>query len=324
MWNACVTHTMIPLFQLHHKLRPTSRRLQDMPETLQNPCSVTVDTVVYMTGNRYFPYRDSVIHRYDPQTQQWTPLPEYRYWGFTMTEVNHQLVLVGGQDKLTRDNLPKAIASNAVAMYSPSQRSWEHPYPSMNTPRYYPAVATYKQHLVVAGGCDGDGRDKCTLAAVEILNTSTSHGKWLSATSMSLPVSCSQMSSAIINDTLYLLGGTLNKQVFSVSLPALTQTDNPPTQWCTLPDAPLECSTAIAVHGSLLAVGGKSLGCQHSSVIHVYDQEENVWTKFGDLATARSSCTCCLLPGGKILIAGGEDRNGQWTTQMEMLLCGTN
>ena len=317
-----MTHTVIPLFQLcsPSKLRLTCRRLQDMPEKLQNPCSVTVDTVVYVTGNRYFPYRDSDIHRYDPQTQQWTTLPEYQYWAFTMAEVNHQLVLVGGQDKLAQDkftfNKPKAIASNAVAMYSPSQRRWEHPYPSMNTPRYYPAVATYKQHLVVAGGCDGDGRDRCALAAVEILNTSTSHGHWLSITSMSLPVSCSQMSSAIVHDTLYLLGGSLAMQVLSVSLPALTQTDKSPAQWRTLPDVPLQCSTAIAVHGSLLAVGGTH-GGRRSSAIHVYDQEKNAWTKFGELTTARSSCACCLLPSGEILIAGGEDRNGL-TKRMEM------
>ena len=169
MGNACVTHTVIPLFQLHQPSKPTltSRRLQDMLETLQNPCSVTVDTVVYVTGNRYFTYRDSDIYRYDPQTQQWSELPEYQYWAFTMTAIDNKLVLVGGQDKPTRDKFtfskPKAIASNAVAMYSPSQRSWEHPYPPMNTPRYYPAVATYKQHLVVAGGCDGDGRDRCAL-----------------------------------------------------------------------------------------------------------------------------------------------------------------
>ena len=283
-----------------------------MPIALCNPYSVTVDTFVYMTHSGY---DNSVIHKYDSQTQQWSKLPEYLYWGFTMTELNNQLVLVGGQDKPTRDkytlNAPRT--RDAVAVYSTSQRSWEQPYPPMNTPRQQPAVSTYHHHLVVAGGWDGGD-----LATVEILNTSVSHSQWLSITTMSLPMNCSQMSSAIVHDMLYLLGGTLWKQVLSVSLPALTQTDKPPTQWRTLPDAPLEYCTAIAVHGSLLAVGGKSLGCQHSSAIHVYDQEKNVWTKFGDLPTARSSCACCLLPSGEILVAGGQDHNGQWTTRMDM------
>ena len=274
-----------------------------MLEKLENPTSVTVDTVVYMTRG----YHD--IHRYDPQTRQWTKLPEYLYWAFTMTEVNHQLTLVGGHVRSTRPTK----ATDAVAVYSTlASQGWTRPYPPMNTPRAWPAVSTYHQHLVVAGGWDGSD-----LATVEILDTSTSHGQWLSITSMSLPVSCSQMLSAIIHDTLYLLGGSLGKQVLSMSLPALTHTDKPPAQWCTLPDSPLESSAAITVHGSLLAVGGRHSFRQQSSAIHVYDQKKNMWTKVGDLPTARSSCACCLLPSGEILIAGGQDHNGS-TKRMDM------
>ena len=135
---------------------------------------------------------------------------------------------------------------------------------------------------------------------------------------MSLPVSCIDLLSATVNDTLYLLGGTLGKQVLSVSLLALTQTDKPPTQWRILPDTPLEYFTPIAVHGSLLAVGG-SHDEQSSSAIHVYDQEKNTWNKVGDLPTEREGCACCLLPNGEILVAGGGDQNGQCTERMDIV-----
>ena len=171
------------------------------------------------------------------------------------------------------------------------------------------------QHLVMAGGCDACGAD---LTTVEILDTSVSHSQWLSATP--LPVRCSEISTAIIHCTLYLLGGSLGKQVLSVSLPALTQTDKPPAQWRTLPDAPLERSTAITVRGSLLAVGG-SHGQQRSSAIHVYKQENNTWNKVGDLPTERQDCVCCLLPSGEILVAGGCDRNGNWASRMDVASC---
>ena len=121
-------------------------------------------------------------------------------------------------------------ARDAVAVYSTSQKSWEHPYPPMNTPRFFPAVATYHQRLVVAGGSDGD-----YLATVEILDTLTSHSQWLSIISMSLPMRCSSMLSAIVHDTLYLLGGALHKQVLSVSPSALIQTDKSPKQWAHSP-----------------------------------------------------------------------------------------
>ena len=271
-----------------------------MPGVMWCPQSVTVDTVVYIAERGY----SGVILRYDPHTNNFTEL-QYQCCWFTITELTHQLVVVGGYDMSTHK------ITNKVSVWSPSQRSWTQPYPAMNTPRWYPAVSTYHQRLVVAGGSDGGD-----LVSVEILNTSVSHCQWLSATG--LPVSCRLMSAAITHGTLYLLGGTLGKQVLSVSLSALIQTDKPPAVWRTLPDAPLEGSTAIAVHGSLLAVGG-SHGRQRSSAIHVYDQEKNTWNKVGDLPTEREDCACCLLPSGEFLVTGGRDRNG-WISRMDAQL----
>ena len=277
-----------------------------MPRVMWVPQSVTVDTVVYIAERH-----SGVILRYDPHTNELTELPQYRYRCFTITELTHQLVVVGGYGwdvstlKLVGGcDLSTHKTIKTVSVYDPSQRSWKQPYPPMNTPREYPAVSTYHQRLVVAGGSDG----LTDLAAVEILDTSVHHCQWLSATP--LPVRCHRMSAAITHGTLYLLGGMLGKQVLSVSLSALTQTDKPPAQWRTLPDTPLERSTAITVYGSLLAVGG-SHGGQSSSAIHVYDQEKNTWNKVGDLPTERQDCACCLLPSGEILVAGGEDRNGR-------------
>ena len=264
-----------------------------MPEVMLRPQSVTVDTVVYIAERGWF--SASVILRYDLHSQQWMEPLQYQYFACGMTTVSSQLVMVGGRDVST------VKTTNRVAVYSPSQRRWSQPYPPLKTPRWLPAVSTYHQRLVVAGGCDASNP---ALASVEILDISVSHCQWLSATG--LPVSCCLMSAAITDSVLYLLGGSLGKKVLSVSLSALTETDKPPAQWCTLPDAPLEHSTAIAVHGSLLAVGG-SHGGQRSSAIHVYDQEKNKWNKVDDLPTERQDCACCLLPSGEILVAGGDD-----------------
>ena len=279
------------LFQSELKLK--WERLADMPETMMCPRSVIVDRAVYVTAG----YGSHDIHKYDPETRQWTTLPRYRYSDFSMTGVDNQLTCVGGGDESTKK------LSNAIAVYSTSQRRWKQPYPPMNTPRRYPAVCTYHHHLVVAGGRDGSD----DLDTVEVLNTSTH--QWFSTTP--LPETGSRMSYTIIRDTLYLLGGKLGKKVLSMSLPALTQTDKPPAQWRTLPDTPLKYFTAVAVRGSLLAVGGRSGEKQRSSAIHMYDEEKKTWTKVGDLPTEREDCTCCLLPSEKIFVAGGEDKGGQ-------------
>ena len=274
-----------------------------MPGVMVLPQSVTVDTVVYI-AERYSASVSRVILRYDLHSQQWMEPLQYQYCDCGMTTVSSQLVMVGGKDVFT------GKTTNRVAVYSPSQRSWSQPYPPLKTPRRLPAVSTYHQRLVVAGGRDASYTD---LASVEVLDISVRHCQWLSATG--LPVSCYRMSAAITHGTLYLLGGSLGKKVLSVSLSALTQNEKPTAQWCTLPDTPLENSTAIAVHGSLLAVGG-SHGRQRSSAIHVYDQEKNKWNKMDDLPTEREYCACCLLPSGEILIAGGYD--GNWTKQMDV------
>jgi len=134
--------------------------------------SVTVDTAVYIADRG----GGGVILRYDLHTNKFTQL-HYQYGYFTMTELTHQLVMVGGIDMSTYKT------SNTVSVWSTSQRRWTHPYPPLNTPCAYPAVSTYHQHLVVAGGSYGR-----YLATVEILDTSISHCQWLSATG--LPVSC--------------------------------------------------------------------------------------------------------------------------------------
>ena len=270
-----------------------------MPKAMCSPQAVTVEGILYINDIGGLCH-GCYIHRYDLQTQKWLELLQYQYRQFTMTAVSSQLTLVGGRDVSTGKSI------NTVAVYSTSQRSWKQSYPPMNTPRYLPAVSTYRQHLVIAGGRDHPyGTD---LALVEILDTSSPHSQWVSVTP--LPVSCRQMSAAIIQDTLYLLGGTLGNKVLSLSLLNLTQTAEPPTQWCTLSDTPLEHSTAIAAHGSLLVVGG-SHGGQRKSAIHMYDQEKNAWNKVGDLCTERESCACCLLPSGEILVAGGGGSTSQ-------------
>ena len=265
-----------------------------MPRTMWYPQSVTIEGILYVYDRRGG-YSSTDILRYDLNSEQWCEPVHYQYYNCGMTTVSSQLVMVGGVDLST----PPRKATNTLGVYAPSEKRWKQPYPPMNTPRYWPAVSTYHQRLVVAGGCDDSWTD---IATVETLDTSVSHCQWLSA--VPLPVSCCLMSAAITHGTLYLLGGTLGKQVLSVSLPALTQTEKPPAQWRTLSDAPLESSAAIAVLGSLLAVGG-SHGRQRSSAIHVYDQEKNTWNKVGDLPTERQHCACCLLPSREILVAGG-------------------
>ena len=228
-----------------------------------------------------------------------------------MTILTDKLTLVGGF------NISTHQVTNQIAVWEGegTSRGWTHPYPPMATPRYSPAVATYGDRLVVAGGFGASGGD---LATVEVLNT-TLH-QWLPASP--LPVGCYDMTSAIVNQELFLLGRTLTSASLVVSLHDITRSSVPSTttnrtaQWRTLPAPPLMYSAAISLHGSVLAIGG-SHGNKRDTAIHIYQPATNNWRKVGDLPCPRSSCSCTLLPSGEILIAGGYDSNGKRTSRVD-------
>jgi len=229
-----------------------------------------------------------------------------------MTILTDKLTLVGGVSTFALE------VTNQVAVWEGegTPRGWTHPYPPMTTPRSSPAVATYGDRLVVAGGY-GHGVD---LATVEVLNT-TSH-QWLSAAP--LPMGCHSMASAIVNQELFLLGGSLTTVSLVVSLPDITRssvhstTTNRSVQWRSLPAPPLERSAAMSLraHGSVLAIGGSHV-TKSDTAIHVYQPATNNWIKVGDLPSPRSRCSCALLPSGEILVAGGVDSNGKRASRVD-------
>ena len=71
-----------------------------MPYAMAYPDSVVVDAVVYIAARGG---GSPEIHRYEPQTQCWTELPEYHCRYFTMNEVNYQLTVIGGVDRFTEN-----------------------------------------------------------------------------------------------------------------------------------------------------------------------------------------------------------------------------
>ena len=116
----------------------------------------------------------------------------------------------------------------------------------------------------------------------------------------------------------YLLGGytkgfASSKKVFSVCLddlisqavsqPAGASTPPIPSIWQSLPDTPLNRSTALAFNGALLAFGGGSH--PDNTAIYHYRPCSRSWIKAGELPTIRFECTCTVLPSGDLYVAGG-------------------
>jgi len=95
-------------------------------------------------------YSYSVLE-YEPGEDKWLKLKQYKCELFAMVALNNKLTLVGGREQYT------GHMSNQIAVWekrgSPTSGPTHIPPCSHLVPS--PAVATYNQWLVVAGGHDG-------------------------------------------------------------------------------------------------------------------------------------------------------------------------
>jgi len=306
------THTTSSLSQAHPPsglqlpLTLRWRQHKELPCEMESPHCVMVEGKLYIGGGYTYTFSDDEHTVWQYESGQWSKLKRYKWRWFGMAAVKRQLTIVGGTSTLSL----QTTSDIAVWDREGAFHTWTHPYPPMPTRRYWPAVATYNQWLVVAGGHVYLN----DLAAVDVLDTD--NHQWLSASSLS--VECSDVTTAILQDELYLVGGRLNKtlianlpDIIHSSTSAITKT------WRTLPAPPLERSAAITIHGALLAVGGCH-GNEHSTAIHVYQPATNSWSKVGDLPCPQSRCACTLLHSGELLVAGGVDSNGKLTARVDV------
>ena len=256
------------------------------------PEAVVVGTKVYVgcgTGSSF-----ETVMEYDIARDTWSVLPEYEYFWFGMTCARNKLVLVGGVAHSVGGE-----RTNQLGVWDEEKHVWSHDMPAMPTARSGPSVVTYKDRwIAVAGGFDT--KPQTHQSTVEILDILTSY--WHTATS--LPIRQYKMSSTIIGNTWYLLGGyPLTNGCICVSLDdlihqAVFQLPSP-VLWHSLPDTPVHKGTALGHNGALLAVGG-------SHYIHIYNSSTNSWVQAGELPCTRRGCACTVLPNGDIFTAGGD------------------
>ena len=273
------------------------------------------ESAVVMTGDVYFGgggapsvKNEKTVCVYSPRSVSWSQLPPYEYRWFSLTVINeNKLVAVGGQDVKT------GKVTSKLAVWD-EQHHWVFSLPVMNTACSSPAVATYNQWLLVAGGSGEQGR----LSRVEVMNVSSK--QWYQVAS--LPVAGSSMSSTMIGNMWYLMGGLTkerSKSVMSncvehiiseaISQPAGANSSIL-SRWNSLPNTPSETSTALAFQRALLAVGGGGY-LSPSSTIYLYQPSTSKWIKAGDVPTGRDMAACTVLPNGDIMIAGGVGGRGR-------------
>ena len=248
---------------------------------LMGRCSDAVmdnNTVYYQydSGNKIYAYHIPNSH--------WSPIPRcptVAMYSCTITVIDGLLTTVGGFGNDYKDT-SKLFSLTGEG----SGRRWIEKFPPMPTKRYTVSAFCTGEALIVAGGyCDSDK----ILKTVEVLNIETR--QWHIAPDLPQPSAGS--SPTLCGHLIYLLGET-NKDtkfpysVYSCSLNSLllstgskplgghlvsilTRSSQSSTMsWNRVTDLPVKYSTAVTLHGHLLAIGGMDSDDKPTTAVHMY------------------------------------------------------
>ena len=276
--------------------------------------STALNGKVYCQGAISNPESECIVYCCDLSEDTWTSLPPLHFRDFSLSQVNHKLVAIGGMKKFP--NL--VFISNIIFTYDQTSQKWIQNIPRMPTPRYSSTVLSLPSALLVAGGCIAESHHS---DIIEVFRPEFS--MWYRTEP--LLVKCSSMSIVAADDTCYILGGqegsSILNHVFYASINDLLCNAVPANEtsskvnnftqsvWKTLPNTPtyLCGQVAATLADKLITIGGEITndGEGNSDIVYMYSPSTNEWVHIGDLPTPRSRATVVVLSLGEILMVGG-------------------
>ena len=236
------------------------------------------------------PAGSNSLYQYECSSKKWMELiPSCPYSQSGLAIIDSELTTVGGVDGADCTN----------KLFSLRQGKWVEVYPPMNTARYSPAVVSTSDgdYLIAIGGFGSDVRT----ATVELFQVKSR--RWYKLTDLPQPLL--GPSATICGDQLHVIGNDDNG--YSCSLQSLPSNDRPITSpltlsWKPLPPLPVTGSTAAALCGQLVLIGGVQGG---STVNSIHQLVEGQWVKIGSMTSGRWLCLAVSLSPDRILIVGG-------------------
>ena len=256
---------------------------------------------VYLRGG-YSPNAttESHIFIYDFTKDAWQST-ETPTRNFALTTYQDSLVMVGGKEVSTGN------FTNQLRVLDDEEGTWTEPYPPMPTPRDRATAASSQIYLVVAGGRN---IKSLNLDVVEVYNGQL----WIST--YQLPKRCSLMKSTVLDDCLYLIGGSnQGKSVFQCSIQLLfSHSSQQHSVWKTLPNLPYEHCSIANFGGALVAIGGERSFGRYTNTIFVYNPTTGSWMHGGEMPVSFSNTCALVLPGGEMLVVGGVSKRKSYSS----------
>ena len=293
------------------------RKIADLPLAVIRPHILHINNTTYCGGGGSGDLEaDRKVFQYNNERDEWSALPLCPTTNHALVELNGNLISVGGIEHDAARNTP----TNSVYVLEDLQ--WKKTMPPLAIPRFHASAITYDSHAIVCGGITSwTNHKQCTCTSiVEVYSSNTN--QWV--TSSPLPFALCRMSTAIVNDMCYVIGGAAQEGIDNVaacaSLPVLTRsaegqqasTSHPSpssTMWEILPKCPCYGSTAAQLGGYILALGG--VIPPSTADVHLYSHTSKCWRKItgAKLPVASYFATTTTLPSGDIILIGGAQKS---------------
>ena len=272
--------------------------------------AVWVNGLVYVGGGYEAGWKASDnINCYDPVNDLWSPPISTPYRLFAMTTLNDTLLIAGGQYSGKRTNQILTMDAGQLKNYT-----------KMTTARSRATATGHQGILIITGGEDDEDK---RLSSTELFDSNNE--QWY--VSNDLPLPHSWLQSVIIDNTLYLLGGSnkdgdYSSAVFTAPLDTLSTQQ---LKWNTLQDTPCIAFAPISVYGThLLIVGGrKKIGYQYTWTSDVYKLNKvgHCWEAIGHIPSARHSPAAVSTADNRVIVIGGLNDEREFTSTVWIESC---
>ena len=272
--------------------------------------AVWLNGLVYVGGGYDASNPSYIINCYNPVKNSWSSSITTPYGLFAITALNNKLVTAGGQDKNgSRTNQILTIDGDKLKNCT-----------KMTTVRSSAVAAGHQGMLIITGGVDNEGKK---LSFTELFDSN--NGQWY--TCNDLPQPEHSLKSAIVDNILYLLGGT-NKDgnysttIFTAPLDALSTHQ---LKWNIHQDFPWGLSTPVSVNGRHLLIAG---GYKYTRGRYTYasdilkpNKASHSWEAIGHIPSPRISLAAVSTAGNRIIVIGGKNDKEYVTDTVWIGLC---
>ena len=102
-----------------------------------------------------------------------------------------------------------------------------------------------------------------------------------------------------------LLSSTGSSASLGVRLVSILTQSSERSPWNRVADLPTKISTAVSLHGRLLAIGGEDSEDVPTTAVRMYKPTTESWEVISHMTTPRSQCLSAVLPDNQLMVMGG-------------------